>query len=313
MSISEALFMKRLLSAFRAITYLMMMTSLCGCNSDQPSGLTPQSGDEALTLDQGTMGSVPLTPAVTAGDLGGQGGDDAPRAGEQYVDPAGGLAGEPAGELAGELAGEPAGDPAGELAGELAGEPAGELTGESAGESAGEPAGESIMPVERLGAMFSQYADDNWDALKEVSLGQISGGTDCAAYVSAALRDFGFDVWAVYTDGLASGDRPDQTLAYSLFELGFSRIDDPQQLRAGDICFSEDNYYDGVAAIECDYPVSDRDGWFPAHTYIFMEWEIEGSTEMAWIVDNQGRRHLRNITAPGPNTPFQYFVRYQEP
>ena len=88
-----------------------------------------------------------------------------------------------------------------EPAGELAGESAGELAGESAGESAGNLAGESLMPVERLGAMFSQYADDNWDALKEVSLGQISGGTDCAAYVSAALRDFGFDVWAVYTDG----------------------------------------------------------------------------------------------------------------
>ena len=78
------------------------MTNLYG-DSDQPSGLTPQSGDEALTPDQGTMGSVPPTPAVTAGDLGGQGGDDAPRAGEQYVDPAGELAGEPAGEPAGEL------------------------------------------------------------------------------------------------------------------------------------------------------------------------------------------------------------------
>ena len=67
---------------------------------------------------------------------------------------------------------------------------------------------------------------------------------------------------------------------------------------------------DGVSAIECNYPVSDRDGWFPAHTYIFMEWEIAGSTEWAWVVDNQERRHLRNIMAPGPRTMFQYFVRY---
>ena len=159
---------------------------------------------------------------------------------------------------------------------------------------------------------FSQYADDNWAALKAISLGQISSGTDCAAFVSAALREFGFDIWAVYTDGLAPGDLLEQTLAYSLFELGFERTDDPQQLRAGDICFSQDAFFEGVEAIECECAVSNRDGWFPTHTYIFMEWEINGSTDWAWVVDNQGQRHLRNMTIAGPKDQFQYFMRYQE-
>ena len=32
-------------------------------------------------------------------------------------------------------------------------------------------------------------------------------------------------------------------------------------------------------------------------------------TDYAWVVDNQGRRHLRNITALGDKDPFQYFMR----
>ena len=155
------------------------------------------------------------------------------------------------------------------------------------------------------------YADENWDAIKEISLGEISAGTDCAAFVSAVLRHFGFDVWAVYTDGLATGDSPDQTLAYRLFELGFERYDYAELLEPGDICFSIDAYYEGVEAIDCEYEVSQRDGWFPTHTYFFMEWENPGQTDYAWVVDNQGRKHLRNMTVPGARDPFQYFMRLE--
>ena len=199
---------------------------------------------------------------------------------------------------------------AGEMGGESAGEAGGESAGEAGGESAGEAGGETTEVMDRLGSQFSLYADEQWDQLKEVSLDQISSGTDCAAFVSAALRAFNFDVWAVYTDGLAPGDLPEQTLAYRLFELGFERYDNPLLLSAGDICFSQDAFYDGVSSIACEYRVSQRDGWFPTHTYIFMEWEIEGSTAWAWVVDNQGRRHLRNMTVAGPKDQFQYFMRY---
>ena len=162
------------------------------------------------------------------------------------------------------------------------------------------------------GLVFAHYANDHWDDLKERSLAAIEAGTDCAAFVSVALQDFGFDVQAVYTDGLGPGDVPEQTLAYRLFELGFVRSDDAQELQAGDVCFTQDGYYEGILAIECDYPVSQEDGYFPTHSYIFMEWDVEGSTEWAWVVDNQGERHLRNMTVPGPKDMFQYFVRYPE-
>ena len=77
------------------------------------------------------------------------------------------------------------------------------------------------------GEVFVTYANDNWDSLKERSLDAIEGGTDCAAFVSVVLQDFDFDVHAVYTDGLGPTDVPEQTLAYSLFDLGFTRYDDP--------------------------------------------------------------------------------------
>lgn len=162
------------------------------------------------------------------------------------------------------------------------------------------------------GEVFVTYANDNWDSLKERSLDAIEGGTDCAAFVSVVLQDFDFDVHAVYTDGLGPTDVPEQTLAYSLFDLGFTRYDDPELLQAGDICFTIDGYYEGIETIECNYPVSQNDGYFPTHSYIFMEWKEEGSTDWAWVVDNQGERHLRNITLSQPKDAFQYFVRYEE-
>ena len=161
------------------------------------------------------------------------------------------------------------------------------------------------------GVAFANYANDHWDDLKVRSLAAIQAGTDCAAFVSVALQDFGFDVHAVYTDGLGVGDLPEQTLAYRLFELGFVRSDNAQELQAGDICFTQDGHYEGILAIECDYPVSQDDGYFPTHSYIFMEWDVEGSTDWAWVVDNQGQKHLRNMTISGPKDMFQYFVRYQ--
>ena len=241
------------------------------------------------------------------------------QAGDQDIDPNVdhmGPSSDPAGSAPSDHAGDDAGDEAGDEAGatdvEYAGSSAGEMAGEMADEIAGDTAEMNAAPTERLGAVFAHYADDHWDELKEISLGQITSGTDCVTFVSAALRVFSFDIWAMYTDGLGPGDLPEQTLAYRLFELGFERFDDAQLLRAGDICFSQDAYYDGVAAIMCDYPVSDRDGWFPTHTYIFMEWEVAGSTAWAWVVDNQGQRHLRNMTVAGPRDMFQYFMRYRE-
>ena len=54
----------------------------------------------------------------------------------------------------------------------------------------------------------------------------------------------------------------EQTLACRLFLLGFERFDDPRIMRAGDICFSQDAYGNGITALMNDYPISGLDGWF---------------------------------------------------
>ena len=134
-----------------------------------------------------------------------------------------------------------------------------------------------------------EYANQNWNQLKEISLGEITSGTDCVAFISAVLRQYGFDIWAVYTDGLGSGDLPEHTLAYRLFELGFQRFNQADLLQPADICFSIDAYFEGVQAIECDYDVSQRDGWFPTHAYFFMEWKTPGQTNRLCLGCGQSR------------------------
>ena len=48
---------------------------------------------------------------------------------------------------------------------------------------------------------------------------------------------------------------------------------------------------------------------WPSHVYVFSRWVTDGSTDAAYIVDNQGNEHIRNMTVPGSYDQFQYFMR----
>ncbi len=153
-------------------------------------------------------------------------------------------------------------------------------------------------PDSGWGRDLAEYADTHWQELLDEANGRISGGTACAAFVSASLRRFGFSIDAVVTDGTASEDASGITLMHQLEQAGFQRSADASQLREGDICFTIDKWFDDDGG----------GGYYPTHTYIFMEWVTPGDTSYAWIVDNQGQRHQRNMTVSGSYDPFQYFM-----
>jgi hypothetical protein len=160
---------------------------------------------------------------------------------------------------------------------------------------------------ENLGAEFANCVNDNWSNLKDEAMANISGGTDCVAFVSAALRDFGYDIHATVTDGITGSQTKEDTLVYNLFTAGFKKSEDISQLKPGDICFTEPEYYPGVE-LSNPYTPDQREGYFPNHAYIFMSWVNSSNTKYAWVVDNQGRRHKRNMSVSGDYTPFDYFM-----
>ncbi len=150
-----------------------------------------------------------------------------------------------------------------------------------------------------FGSKFADYANNNWNSLKQEAVGAITGGTDCVAFVSAALRKFGYSINAVVTGGTSSEDAQGITLDYKLRQFGWSKGTNAASLKKGDVVFTINKWF------------SDNQGgnYYPTHAYIFMGWVTPGSTSYAWIVDNQGSRHQRNITASSPKDPFQYYMR----
>lgn len=150
-----------------------------------------------------------------------------------------------------------------------------------------------------FGIKFADYANNNWDKLKAEALNAISGGTDCVAFVSATLRKFGYNINAVVTGGTSTEDASGITLDYQLTKNGWTKSTNASTLKKGDVVFTINKWF------------SDDQGgnYYPTHAYIFMEWERAGSTSNAWVVDNQGKRHIRNITATTPKDAFQYYMR----
>ena len=79
----------------------------------------------------------------------------------------------------------------------------------------------------------------------------------------------------------------------ALLKAGATRIDDPAQLKRGDICFSKDG--------------NDTPG--PDHVYVFHSSEPDFPAT-ALIVDNyEVDPHSRNIVARRPKTPFGFALR----
>ncbi|MGM0438649.1 MAG: C39 family peptidase [Bacillota bacterium] len=167
--------------------------------------------------------------------------------------------------------------------------------------------GDEEIEGDNLGSEFAKYVNDNWRSLKDEAMSNISEGTDCVAFVSAALRDFGYDIHATVTDGITGSQTKEDTLVYNLFAAGFKKSEDISQLKPGDICFTEPEYYSGVE-LSNPYTPDQREGYFPNHTYIFMNWVDPSSTKYAWVVDNQGERHKRNMSVSGEHTQFGYFM-----
>lgn len=158
---------------------------------------------------------------------------------------------------------------------------------------------EDTATTDTFGSDFADYADANWQALLNEANNNISGGTACVAFVSAALRAFGYDIWATVTDGTSTEEATGMCLKHELEQNGFVQGSNPEYLMKGDILFTIDKWFD-----------DDQGGnYYPTHAYIFIEWETPGSTEYAYVVDNQGDRHVRNITASGPKDPYQFHMR----
>ncbi|GAA4838084.1 S-layer homology domain-containing protein [Algivirga pacifica] len=145
---------------------------------------------------------------------------------------------------------------------------------------------------------YADFANDNHAMLLDEAWGQITAGTPCAAFVSATLRRFDYDIWATVTDGTPYENSLGYCLKYELQRYGYQQSFDISKVRKGDICFTIDKWF----------PDSDGGGYYPTHVYFFMEWVTPGQTDYAWIVDNQGKRHIRNMTVDGDYDKVQYFM-----
>lgn len=134
---------------------------------------------------------------------------------------------------------------------------------------------------------------------------KLNGGdkTDtCVFFIAEALRKQKEDIKAsVCYTGRYKGDiAHNNSLIYGLLNDGWKIEYDVKKLMPGDLCFSID--------------VKGNQGGFPTHVYTFMGWEKPGSTEYAYIVDNQEKLykgefyHIRNITAAEPRDKFHFFM-----
>ena len=112
----------------------------------------------------------------------------------------------------------------------------------------------------------------------------------CVAFVSSALRRIGEDV---PLDAEVDGERVSRlTRPFSLWledHLGWTRIDDPDDLQPGDIVFTE----------QAEYP------W---HVFVFHSWK-DRDARRARILDNQGFLKVRPLDGADDIEPFAYALR----
>jgi len=119
----------------------------------------------------------------------------------------------------------------------------------------------------------------------------------CVAFMSTALRQVGYSVPKHGRDARGEGislvTRPFSN--YLEGQLGFQRINDARALKPGDVVFTTD---------------APRWPGYPAHTYMFQSW-ADQSQGLAYVVDNQGSTHIRNIWQHGTFnfSPFRYALR----
>ncbi|MGL4847921.1 MAG: SH3 domain-containing protein [Clostridium sp.] len=113
--------------------------------------------------------------------------------------------------------------------------------------------------------------NNRWNTEKgAMELHNDSGSDDCAYFVSTALRGIGVDIPYSTANCL--------TLQGNLNNLGWVKMYNFNQLRAGDICFAGT---DGAA-----------------HTFVFMGWANKAN-QVAWIADSQAWRFGNNMHVRG--------------
>jgi lysozyme family protein len=117
----------------------------------------------------------------------------------------------------------------------------------------------------------------------------------CVAFASSALRLSGYPVPKTNLDG---ANISLWTVAFSeyLASKGWKKETNASKLQKGDIVFTEEGGF-GAGV--------------PAHVYVFAGWEDQPN-QIAWVIDNQGFTHRRNINKGGGGfnfTPFDYFLR----
>ena len=117
----------------------------------------------------------------------------------------------------------------------------------------------------------------------------------CVAFLSTALRMSGCSV--PKTEDSKGFGISLVTISFSdwLLANGFKKDSNPDNLKAGDLVLTQEDGWKGV----------------PAHTYMFSSW-ADKAAGIAWIVDNQGPLHKRNVHKAGGGfnfTPYAYHLR----
>jgi hypothetical protein len=118
----------------------------------------------------------------------------------------------------------------------------------------------------------------------------------CVAFASTALRHVGVDIpMQSYKDGRNVSRITGAFARYLAEDLGWTRIEDPDKLRPGDIVFTT------------DHPCCPG---YPAHVMVFDGWARTDHT-IGRFLDNQGFRIARSIKhTPGSQVDgFGYALR----
>jgi lysozyme family protein len=150
--------------------------------------------------------------------------------------------------------------------------------------------------TQRLYNFYSKR--ENYEAVYDNVMGWYGKTSQgCVAFLSSALRLSGYEVPKTTP---SDGDVSLVTTDFSeyLVKENWKKFDKENNLQAGDVVFT-------IPDAASDYPNDS------AHVYMFAGWNDE-SGRIAWVIDNQGFTHQRNILAGGGGfnfTPFWYFLR----
>ncbi|MBI5366636.1 MAG: C40 family peptidase [Planctomycetes bacterium] len=151
----------------------------------------------------------------------------------------------------------------------------------------------SPSPMAKLASYYSDPAGyaKVYDQVINHGYGSIHNG--CVAFMSTALRQAGVKM---PQDGHLATRVNLPFSNYLEKTLGWKRITKASELTPGDVVFTQNGK---------------RFAGSPAHTYMFAGWSDQ-KAGVAWVVDNQGAKHNRNIWKGGGGfnfTPFQYALR----